>query len=77
MFRGKMALPPTARLEEDLRFLSEDLGADAIQFYDHNFFDREVDMVPLLEVLAKFQLPCGVSRARTRSSTCRNPPGAW
>ena len=30
---------------------------DAIQFYDHNFFDREVDMVPLLEVLAKFQMP--------------------
>ena len=33
------------------------LGVDAIQFYDHNFFDREVDMVPLLEVLAKFQMP--------------------
>ena len=32
-------------------------GVDAIQFYDHNFFDREVDMVPLLEVLAKFQMP--------------------
>ena len=30
---------------------------DAIQFYDHNFFDREVDMVPLLEVMAKFELP--------------------
>jgi anaerobic magnesium-protoporphyrin IX monomethyl ester cyclase len=57
MFRGKMALPQAARLEEDLRFLSETLGADAIQFYDHNFFDREVDMVPILEVLAKFDLP--------------------
>jgi radical SAM superfamily enzyme YgiQ (UPF0313 family) len=32
-------------------------GVDAVQFYDHNFFDREVDMVPLLEVLAKFQMP--------------------
>jgi radical SAM superfamily enzyme YgiQ (UPF0313 family) len=30
---------------------------DGIQFYDHNFFDREVDMVPLLEVMAKFELP--------------------
>jgi radical SAM superfamily enzyme YgiQ (UPF0313 family) len=57
MFRGKTALPPAARLEEDLGFLSRRLGADAIQFYDHNFFDREVDMVPLLEILARFQLP--------------------
>jgi anaerobic magnesium-protoporphyrin IX monomethyl ester cyclase len=57
MFRGKMALPPAARLAEDLAFLSTQLGADAIQFYDHNFFDREVDMMPLLEVLAKFELP--------------------
>src|SRR5206468_9133236 len=57
MFRGKMALPQAARLEQDLTFLAATLGADAIQFYDHNFFDREVDMVPLLEVLAKFDLP--------------------
>jgi anaerobic magnesium-protoporphyrin IX monomethyl ester cyclase len=57
MFRGKMALPPAARLEQDLRYLSGRLGVDAIQFYDHNFFDREVDMVPILEVLAKFQMP--------------------
>ena len=57
MFRGKMALPPAARLEQDLRFMKDRFGVDAIQFYDHNFFDREVDMVPLLEVLAKFQMP--------------------
>ena len=57
MFRGKMALPQAARLEQDLEFLSAGLGANAIQFYDHNFFDREVDMVPLLEVLGKFDLP--------------------
>jgi anaerobic magnesium-protoporphyrin IX monomethyl ester cyclase len=57
MFRGKMALPAAARLEQDLEFLSAGLGANAIQFYDHNFFDREVDMVPLLEVLGKFDLP--------------------
>ena len=57
MFRGKTALPPVARLEHDLAFLKERLGADSIQFYDHNFFDREVDMVPLLEVLARFELP--------------------
>jgi anaerobic magnesium-protoporphyrin IX monomethyl ester cyclase len=57
MFRGRMALPPAARLEEDLEFLTLRFGVDAIQFYDHNFFDREVDMVPLLEVLAKYELP--------------------
>lgn len=56
MFRGKMALPPVARLEQDLRYMQDRLGVDGIQFYDHNFFDREVDMVPLLEVLAKFQM---------------------
>jgi radical SAM superfamily enzyme YgiQ (UPF0313 family) len=57
MFRGRMALPSAVRLEEDLRFFTSQYGADALQFYDHNFFDREVDMVPLLEVLARFALP--------------------
>src|ERR1700730_1530737 len=57
MFRGKRALPPASRLEQDLRFMKDRFGVDAIQFYDHNFFDREVDMVPLLEVLAKFRMP--------------------
>jgi radical SAM superfamily enzyme YgiQ (UPF0313 family) len=57
MFRGRMALPPAVRFQEDLEFLKHRLGVDGIQFYDHNFFDREVDMVPLLEVLAKLQIP--------------------
>lgn len=57
MFGGKTALPTASRLDEDLRFLTERLGADAIQFYDHNFFDREVDMQPLLEVLARYEVP--------------------
>jgi anaerobic magnesium-protoporphyrin IX monomethyl ester cyclase len=56
MYGGKTALPAAARLEQDLGFLKHQLGVDAIQFYDHNFFDREVDMVPLLEVMAKFEL---------------------
>ena len=42
-------------------------GVDSIQFYDHNFFDREVDMVPLLEVLAKFEHAVVVLRARRRA----------
>ena len=57
MFRGKTALPTAQRLEQDLGFLKNQLGVDALQFYDHNFFDREVDMVPLLEVMAKYELP--------------------
>jgi len=56
MFRGKTALPTPARLEEDLGFLTGRLGVDGIQFYDHNFFDREVDMQPLLEILARHEL---------------------
>ena len=57
MFHGKMALPTAVRLEHDLRYLKAQLGADSVQFYDHNFFDREVEMAPLLEVLATFEMP--------------------
>jgi radical SAM superfamily enzyme YgiQ (UPF0313 family) len=57
MFRGATALPPAERLDRDLTFLKHEIGADSIQFYDHNFFDREEDMVPLLEVLARHELP--------------------
>ena len=57
MYRGKTALPAATRLEQDLGYLKNQLGVDAIQFYDHNFFDREVEMVPLLEVLARLELP--------------------
>ncbi len=37
--------------------MTTQLGVDAVQFFDHNFFDREKDTAPLLEVLAKYQLP--------------------
>jgi radical SAM superfamily enzyme YgiQ (UPF0313 family) len=57
MFRGKTALPAPQRLESDLRQVTAQFGVDSVQFYDHNFFDREVDTLPLLEVLANFQLP--------------------
>jgi anaerobic magnesium-protoporphyrin IX monomethyl ester cyclase len=57
MFRGATALAPAARLERDLVYLKTHLGADSIQFYDHNFFDREEDMIPILEVLAAQQMP--------------------
>jgi radical SAM superfamily enzyme YgiQ (UPF0313 family) len=57
MFRGGTALPPAGRLDRELEFLKRGMGADSIQFYDHNFFDREVEMVPLLEVLARHEMP--------------------
>jgi radical SAM superfamily enzyme YgiQ (UPF0313 family) len=56
-FQGATALPAASRLEQDLAHLKHDIGADSVQFYDHNFFDREEDMVPLLEVLARQQMP--------------------
>lgn len=57
MFRGATLLPAATRLERELRHLRDDFGADSLQFFDHNFFDREEDMVPLLEVLARLELP--------------------
>ena len=57
MFGGTTALPAVARLERDLNYLKYELGADSIQFFDHNFFDREQDMVPLLEIMARLELP--------------------
>lgn len=56
-FNGATLLPPAERLERDLAVLKHGIGADSIQFYDHNFFDREADMAPLLEVLARYELP--------------------
>ncbi len=57
VFRGKTLLPAAARLEHELTHLRDAFGADSLQFFDHNFFDREEDMVPLLEVLARLELP--------------------
>ena len=57
LFRGVTALPAAQRLEQDLVYLRDHIGADSIQFYDHNFFDREEDMIPLLEVMARHELP--------------------
>jgi radical SAM superfamily enzyme YgiQ (UPF0313 family) len=57
MFRGKTALPAADRLDQELHYMTKYLGVDAVQFFDHNFFDREQDTAPLLEVLAKYQLP--------------------
>ena len=57
MFAGRTALPPAERLDRDLAVLTRQIGADSVQFYDHNFFDREEEMVPLLEVMARYDMP--------------------
>jgi len=57
MFGGATALPAASRLERELGYLKHGLGADSIQFFDHNFFDREADMIPLLTVMAKLEMP--------------------
>ncbi|WP_243039789.1 B12-binding domain-containing radical SAM protein [Dyella sedimenti] len=57
MFGGATALPAAARLDRDLGYLKHTLGADSVQYFDHNFFDREEEMVPLLEVMARHELP--------------------
>ena len=57
LFGGATHLPTAQRLERELRYLKYELGADSVQFFDHNFFDREADMIPLLEVMAKLEMP--------------------
>ena len=48
-----------------------------IQFYDHNFFDREVDMVPLLEVLARFEMPWWCFARSDALVNLSERPGPW
>lgn len=57
MFGGTTVLPAAAQLDRDLHHLKHHLGADSIQYFDHNFFDREADMIPLLKVMAKHEMP--------------------
>src|SRR5690242_6474490 len=57
MFGGATALPPLERFDRELGYLKHTVGADSVQYFDHNFFDREDDMIPLLEIMARFELP--------------------
>ncbi|MCH7823166.1 MAG: cobalamin-dependent protein [Acidobacteria bacterium] len=57
MFNGHTDLQGTDRLAAALTTLRDKYGANAVQYYDHNFFDREETSVEILEVLAHFQLP--------------------
>ena len=57
MFNGHTQLQAASRLREALTTLRDRHGATAVQFFDHNFFDREETGVPILEELARLELP--------------------
>ena len=57
MFNGYTALSSEQRLEQSLLRLRDVFGANAIQFYDHNFFDNELSSIPSIEVLAGLKMP--------------------
>jgi anaerobic magnesium-protoporphyrin IX monomethyl ester cyclase len=57
MWNGKTLLEGPDRLLAALGMLRDRWGADCIQFYDNNFFDREETSLPLLDVLGTLQMP--------------------
>jgi radical SAM superfamily enzyme YgiQ (UPF0313 family) len=57
MFNGFTAPEPAQSLRQALNILRTRYRANAIQFYDHNFFDSESAVIPTLEVLAEAQMP--------------------
>lgn len=57
MFNGYTRLQGVERLVAALSILRDKYGANAVQYYDHNFFDREETSVETLEALVHFQLP--------------------
>lgn len=57
MFNGTTRLDTPGRIVEALTSLRDRWGANAAQFYDHNFFDREETSVPILEALARLAMP--------------------
>jgi radical SAM superfamily enzyme YgiQ (UPF0313 family) len=57
MWNGTTRLDAPARLAAALTHLRDRWGADGVQFYDHNFFDREESSIPVLEVLAELAMP--------------------
>lgn len=57
MWNGRTRLGPAARLYEEVAAQRDRYGADAVQLYDHNFFDREESSLPLVEALARAGLP--------------------
>jgi radical SAM superfamily enzyme YgiQ (UPF0313 family) len=57
VFHGQTRLGPPAALRESAGILRDQLGADALQLYDHNAFDSEDMARPLAEALLPLGLP--------------------
>jgi anaerobic magnesium-protoporphyrin IX monomethyl ester cyclase len=57
MWNGKTLLQAPERLLHALDTQRERWGADGVQFFDHNFFDREETSTPILDVLGQLQMP--------------------
>jgi radical SAM superfamily enzyme YgiQ (UPF0313 family) len=57
MFNGFTAADPARRLQQALSILRNRYFANALQFYDHNFFDSEPAAMLTLEVLADAAMP--------------------
>ncbi|HYB93442.1 MAG TPA: radical SAM protein [Vicinamibacterales bacterium] len=57
MFNGQTRLQHADRVIRDLAHLQHHCGADSVQFYDHNFFDRQQTSEETLEALAQVRLP--------------------
>jgi anaerobic magnesium-protoporphyrin IX monomethyl ester cyclase len=57
MWKGETVLDAPERALQALQMLRDRHGANAVQFYDHNFFDREDTSIAMLDALGKLQLP--------------------
>lgn len=75
MWNGKTLLEGPERMLHALNLLRTGWGADSVQFYDHNFFDREETSIPYLEALATLDMPYWCF-ART-DTMARFAPSTW
>ena len=57
MFNGHTMLQGPDRLALAMETLQQRYGANAVQFYDHNFFDDEDSSLESLRVMARFGMP--------------------
>ncbi len=57
MFNGLTRLQGPERTIAAMTTLRDKYGANAMQFYDNNFFDREETSIPLLQSLANMNMP--------------------
>lgn len=73
MFNGFTAMEPAQRIDHAFSTLRGAYGANAMQFYDHNFFDTERTSMPAIEVLARTQVPWW---CYARADTLANFPAA-